>query len=296
MAVNYELRVSRPLLSGLIVTPGSAVLIGLRVLVLLLAALPAWFAVGGVAEKNASRAFFTGVEDRLPWAQYFEMFSTLIEAFGGALPLVLILTLGLKAFLEGGALRWLALQNLGDAPEGFWRGFLSAGAAWFRPMVWTMLLSGALLAIGLVVLVLLFGLLTGGGGPLADDATAYRTYLGTAAVLALCFLLYSTLVGAFVFWLRVAMVVQDHRNLFRELGSAVMVFLKAPFRGPFFYIVVALVSLAAGAFVIGLWRDTAPRDGMLMVFGLAWLGLLFVQAFLWHWVLRAGINLATQDA
>ena len=282
----------RPILSALRPVPGSWRLVGLRFLLVALSSVPALLAaLAALSSGPAREPYFTEIGGRLPLAPFGRLMGSVFPGFAMAtLVCAAIAVLG-DQFLTGGA---LALLASGRPVEGRLRVLKTvrrAGAAHFWPFLRLILLALALSGAGIVAIRSVFKAL--------DRAGAHGGWTGATRMLTLPFLsmslvmLWLATVGAWFFWCRI-LTVSDGRRRARRTGPLVLrVFWRHPLRSWGFFVVVTLGSTLASGAVVGAWLQAEPKGGAegggkLLLWIVAWLLTLSVQAFVWYWLLRAG--------
>jgi hypothetical protein len=279
---------SRPILNGLRPAPGSLRLIALRVAVLLLSSAPALIAAfAGVAGGAARRPYYTEVEGRLPIAHLVRVFQDLPTSFVPAVVASVVLAVLADQLLTGGALALLDPAR----PRGerirviatVWRD----GLTHLWPFLRAALLGLVLSAAGIALLRLLFKRL---------DVAGYRsgwtgqTVMLTLPMLSLSLsLLWLAVVGAWVFWCRLITAADGRRRVRRTGLLALRVLRRHPLRALGLFVALTLASTILSGAVLVAWRQADPGSaGRAIPWFLGWLCMVLAQAFVWHWLLRAG--------
>jgi hypothetical protein len=274
--------VRTPWLEAVRPVPGSLRLIGLRWLLWIVAAAPGAAAtIAGLAEGPARRAFFADAPRPLPIVHL----AAWTQEIPGA---------GLALLLGGACFAWLgnlmltaaAVRLLAEAPAGrarVWRSIFDEGTRAIWPYLRVSVLAVVWAAIGLRLIGLIFE-------RLADHATL-AGWTGGASLITLntwrilLALLWLSIVGAGAFWSRV-IVVDDDRHFVRRMhGIVPRLFARRPLGGLVMHVLVSLGALAACAAVLAAWRQSPGAS--LGLFVLLWLMGLLLQAWVWHWRLRA---------
>ncbi len=288
--------ITKPIRQGMGLVRGSLTLLLMRIAGSLLLVAPAMLAAKGAADEAAQSAFFSEAALPMP-ANHF--FSLLGQVLGAAAPaaIALILTIGLayKFLLDGGAMRWFALEAQND-PRGAgflgpWRVIFGEGWQWFWAMLRIAIVPGLLLVLALGTIAFL---VSPAENPLKipEGRTAFDFYvvipgIGAAAVLAL-----SWLTGALALQMRAVSVVNERKNTFYALWRGLGILARRPFQGTLIYLVIsAILALLSMALVVA-WRVTDPREGILMALIGAWLFTVLIQAYVWHWMARSAVLLS----
>lgn len=279
---------STPLLHSLAPVRGSGRLIAMRWLLSIAVALPGTLiGASAIGDALGRRPFYAESSGPMPLL-------TLIGFVGG------IPGAAWGALIAGAAIGWVANLMLtaaavetldpepsaaGDRPGSrlrVGRRFLDTGRKFRWPYLRVALTALVAIALGGRVIVLIFERLSV-HGQLAGWTGATLAIRLPAAQAAL-FLAWSGIVGALALWCRVILVADDRRRTRRLWPIAVRLAWRRMASALLFHWLLSLLSLSLAGVVLFAWRQS-PVPGTPWFAG--WLGVLLVQAFVWHWRLRA---------
>lgn len=285
----------RPVRAGLDLVRGSLALIVLRVGLLVLAGLPALLvAIVGIAAGPARQPYFTEVQGRLPLFHLLRLVDELPGAFGGMAVLAVLLAILGEQVLVAGGLTWL--EPDGAIREGScpWRTVLGRGWRWLGPMLRVLLLAALFAGAGLAAIHRLVEALLEHGE--VAGWTAHTLMVLLPLLRVLLGVLWLSFVGAWAFWCRVLMVADDRRRARSAWVLVARVLRRRPFSSILLYVLVTLLGQLVGGVVLAIWRQGPPTQlaGAVCWSG-SWLLVLALQAFLWHWLLRAARLLYAQE-
>lgn|GEM_PF-2213239 len=281
-------RGERPILSALRPVPGSWRLVGLRFLLVTVSSAPALIAAfAGLSSGPAREPYFTEIGGRLPLVPFGRLMGSVFPAFAMAtIACSAIAVLG-DQFLTGGGLALLAAERQVEGRLRVLRTVRREGAASFWPFLRLILLALVLSGTGIVAIRSLFKALDRAG---AHGGWTGATRLLTLPVLSMSLvMLWLATVGAWFFWCRVLTVADGRRRVRRTGPLALRIFWRHPLRSWGFFVATTLGSTLASGVVVGAWLQAEPKGGgKLLPWIVVWLLMLSVQAFVWHWLLRAG--------
>jgi hypothetical protein len=267
----------------------------LRWALVVLLSLPALLAgLGGISSGAARLPYYTDVEGRMPVIHLARLIRDMPGAFVPALLIAIVLTILADQVLMGGA---LALFDP-ERPQG---GRVKVLATVFREgltHLWAFLrvvLIGIVLsAIGAgVVRAIMKRLSTAGDRAGWTGATMLLTLPMLGMLLML---LWFSTAGAWVFWCRL-ITAADRRRRVRRTGLLVLrVFARSPLRSWGMFAGLTSASMLISGVVLVAWRQAEPRSGgAILLWALAWLATMALQAFVWVWLLRSGRLLYATD-
>lgn len=275
-------RPSRPIWDALSWRSGSVRLIGLRLIVLVLASVPAFFATRAGLASSVGRATEIANQEG---AQSFAVIATTLRALPDSFYAAAVIGL-LSFFVFAQVLNAAALHLLAPSPGAretrVWATLWQEGWLHFWPFVRVAALAGLLNILGVIVLVLLHRWLSRHGEAAGWlGITRVLTQPGLEIVAGW---LWFSCVGTLSFWCRVLIVADGRRRLRRTFFHVLRLLFRAPLRGGLFFVVVAVTVQVAGGVLLAAF---VPRGhGVSGV--LPWAVYLVVQAWVWHWLLRVG--------
>jgi hypothetical protein len=284
-----------PIRAGLDLVRGSLALIALRAGLLVLAGLPALLvAIVGVAAGPARQPYFTEVQGRLPLFHLVRLVDELPGAVAGMAVLAVLLALLGEQVLVAGGLTWLDPDETTREGAGPWRAVLGRGWSWLGPMLRVLLLAALFAGAGLAALHHLVESLIEHGE--VAGWTAHTLMVLLPLLRVLLGVLWLSFVGAWAFWCRVLMVADGRRRARSAWALVARVLRRRPFSSIVLYVVVTLLSQLVGGVVLAIWRQGPPtRLAGALCWSASWLLVLLLQAFLWHWLLRAARLLYAQS-
>lgn len=269
--------VSGPAVDALRGAPGSARLVLTRWLLAIAAAAPGLLAARGALEGSAGRQpWFADAPDPLPIRQL----TALLRDLGPAVP---VLAAGVVVAWLAQLLLTAAAVEVFDprrpsAPVRLWRRTFDTGTRYLWPYLRVTLAALVLLAVGARLVGVVFEALRDRGELAGWSA---QTIVFTLPALRLaCLVAWAGLVGLLAWWARVIVVSGDRRRIRRVLPMALRAWWRWPVQGVLLHLAVGAATLAVGAGVLGLWRQS-PGHGV--GWFVAWIGVLLAQAYLWHW-------------
>ncbi len=282
-----------PLRAGLAAVPGSWTLIGLRLAVWLLGAVPLLVTALGGARELALRPYFTDVAGKLPAAHLLRLRDTLGAELLIGLGLSLVLVVVAEQVLVGGAMAWLDPARGRQHARSVVGVIATAGLARLLVFARVVLMAGALLGLGVLLLRAAFAALEIHGDPAGWSGRSLMLTLPLAEGTTL--VLWGSLVGAFAFWCRLVTVADGRQRLRRTALVVLAVWRRHPLRTAGFYLGVTLALAGLSAGVLFLWRQHPPRGAGILFWSGLWLGALVLRSFVWHWLIRAGRLLYAAD-
>jgi hypothetical protein len=281
----------KPIVSGLGLVPGSVRLILMRTLASLVIALPAMIAALAASDKAARSDFFASAPVPMPANQFMALMGNVVGGAAVALPLMLLLTLAFKFFLDGGAMRLFALQARRAPRRGPWRTIFGEGWSYFWAMLRIAILPGILVTAAVIGIAVFFRSY-GDMARLPADRTAYATFIEAPAYAAAGFLIWAWLMGALALHMRAVAVVHERKNTFLAFWRGLGLLVRRPGQATLFYLIVSAVVAVLSAWIVIAWRGTDPRGGMLYLWIGLWLGAIVLQAYVWHWLARSAVLLS----
>jgi len=263
---------------------GSIAIIAMRVVLLVLAALPTLVMLGSaIASDPARRPYFTDVEGRLPIVHLLRFFEQL-PSLSAPIALGVVIALLGEQVLVAGALAWLGPRA--ERKAGVFGRVLQTGFSWLGPMLRVMLGAAVLVVAGSWAIDRLLSKI-GSYGEVANWS-GYTLGVLLPFLQGIATLLWTALVGAWAFWCRVVCIASERRQVRSAARVALFVFWRAPWRAPLFFVSVTVGSFLASAAVLIIWRQLPPPTvGHVIFIALVWLLTLVAQAWLWHWLLRS---------
>jgi hypothetical protein len=272
--------VTRAWMRGATFAPGSLRLILLRWTLCIIAAVPGMMAARGALEGTARRPYFAEAPDPLPVIELGRFMQQIPGSVWGVFAAGVVVSWLGGLLLTAGAVAVLDPARTG--PVKVLRTILDRGLHSFWAYVRVGLLALLVIVIGNRLIELVFERL-GRHGTVAGWTEQTLMILLPFSQAALS-LLWISLVGVLALWCRV-MIVAGERRYVRRLPSMVLrLWWRRPVRGLGAHILLATLSLAVGAAVLFAWRQSAGSTGGWLAL---WLTVLLMQAFVWHWRLRA---------
>ncbi len=276
--------------AGLSLGRGSLRLLVWRVLLLVVAGLPVAAVASGALEKSlAVQPYFADAAKPLPLVHLIRFCSEAPGSIWGALFAgVIIAWLGHQMLTAG------ALEVLRPEPPKrvkVWRAIFAATAAHLWPLIRIVVVAAVVAGVGA-------GLLKWAGGKIGDhgrvaDWTAQTVGLVLPSIRLLLTLVWFSVVGAFAHWCRVLTVADGRRRVRRTVLLVFRIWWRRPLQGPLFYVGTCLLNVALGAVVLAAWRQAS---GGVAMWAVLWAVTVLLQAFIWHWTLRAARLLYAQPA
>lgn len=283
----------RVLRDGLRLEPGSGRLILLRLLAHLGASLPLLLTALVTAASAARAPYFTDVAGPLPAAHLARLPGALGgAALGAATLLAALLFLLAEQVITAGALVWLDPRRGRDG-----RGPVAVVAREGLAQLWIFLRIAAFsllaLAAGGYAIRAGFASLEVRGDVAGWSGRTLVLLLPALQLLALA--LWAAVVGAWALCCRTLSVIDERRRVRRTALIALGVLRRHPGRALGYLVGVALCTALAGGGVLFLWRQQAPSGALLAAWAAAWLAVLGLQAWAWHWRLRAMLLLCARS-
>lgn len=285
MAVSARFR---PVLDGLRPVPGAKRLVGLRLVVVMLAAAPALLtALIGLSSGAARQPYYTEIAGRLPIARLARLMRDLPDGYGAALGASIVLAVLADQILTGGAAALLAPgRPLGDRPRVF-AVVCREGLTHLWPFLRAVGLGLLLIGIGAALLRLPFKRLESVGYQKGWSGTTMTLLLPLLSVAVTA--LWTATVGALVFWCRLITAADGRRFVRRTALLALRVLWRYPLRSWGLFASTTLISTLLSAAVLLAWRQAEPvRGGALALLLGGWAAAMFLQALIWVWLVRAG--------
>ena len=276
MAVN-----GAPAVEALRPVRGSVRLIATRWVLAILAALPGIFAARAALDDSAGRQpWFADAPDPLPLPQMLEILGQL----GPAVPVLMagVLVAWLVQLLITAAAVEVLDPRRAPGPVRLWRGTFDTGSRFLWIYLRISLCAVVLLVAWARIVGFVFEKLADRAEVSGWTATTIIYGLGISRVTLL--LAGAGLIGLCAWWSRVIVVTGGRRYVRRLLTMLVRTCWRWAFQGVIVPCVVGAASVLAAAVVLFVWRQS-PGTGT--IWFVLWLGLLLVQAYLWHWRLRA---------
>lgn len=268
-------------LRGLRLVEGSRRLIGLHWLLAILAALPGW-SLGRAALTDAvgRRPYFTDAPAPLPLPQLVGLLREVPNAMWGALAAGLVVAWLGRLMLTAAA---VVILDPGPAfgPVHVWRTVFDRGIRYVLPYLRVAVVSGLFLVTGATLIAGAFNLVLEHGE--TAGWTAKTLYITLPCGTGLAVLAWAAGVGVYAFWSRVVLVADRRRSVVGLIPVVWDLSLRRPMVFMVFHWIVSIASVALGAAVLVAWRQSS--SGAALWFA-SWLGVLLLQAFLWHWRLR----------
>jgi hypothetical protein len=276
-----------PIRSGLDLVPGGLALVAMRLLLLLLASLPAVvMLLAGLAGGPARQPYFTEVSGRLPLFHLLRLGSDLSGVLVGGLVLAVVLALLGEQVLVAGALSWLGRGPGEGAAKSPWRAVPARGIGLLWLMLKVVLLAVVCFGVGTALINRLFDALDH-HGELAGW-TGYTMMIFLPALRVICVVVWLAIVGAWAFWCRVLLVADGRRTVRSTWLLVLRVWRRHPLRAPLFYVVVTLASQLGAGVVLATWRQGPPGSASgVAPWLVSWLLVLALQGYLWYWLLHA---------
>jgi hypothetical protein len=268
--------------------PGAARVLAWRALALLIAMLPTLLVTVGALEAGpALEPYFTDGSGQLSLIGLIRL-SKNLQAVPATIALGAMLMLGFDLILTAGALSFFN-PNLDPPSRGVLGYLLVAGGRVFWP----------LLRIATVAAILL------GAGIAGINAVAHRAvvagwregwtgleHLEVRAAQALAIAGWLALVGAWQFWCRVITVADGRRRVWRSALLVFPVWKRHPVRGPFAFLLLSTLTIAASGLVVVEWRQAAPANSSaVLTLAVMWLLSVLLQAFVWQVLIRGALQL-----
>ena len=269
-----------PAIEALRPVRGSLRLIATRWVLAVLAALPGIFAARAVLDESAGRQpWFAMAPDPLPLPQMLEILGKL----GPAVPVLMagVVVAWLVQLLVTAAAVEVLDPRRAPGPVRLWRGTIDTGTRF----LWVYLRISLCAVVLLVAWARIVGLVF---EKLADRAEV-SGWTGTTIIYGLgisrlgLLLAGAGVIGLFAWWSRVIAVCDARRHVRRLATMVIRVCWRRVFQGLILPCVVGALSVLVAAAVLFAWRQSPGTATAWFVF---WLGLLLVQAYLWHWRLR----------
>jgi hypothetical protein len=266
--------------------PGSLNLILARWLLGIVAMLPGtWAGIDALASGPAAQPYFSDAPQPFPLLVFIEFLGRSPGSMWGSLALGAVVAWLGNQLLTAGAARILDRRS---PPPRVWRTTIDVG----RQYLGRYLRVAAFAAVWVLIAILLTNRAFEW---LADRGTlagwSAQTLLLTLPVTrALVLVAIASAVGTAALWCRV-IVVHDQRRCVRRLHQVVpRLARRAPVRGFVLSMLLSALSLVVAALVVLAWRQSGA--GALGVWLPLWLAVLLGQAYVWHWRIRACIELA----
>jgi len=289
--------VKSSLLSAVWLTRGSVRLIVARWLLALAVALPAMLVgQGAIGDALGRRPYFAEASDPLPMMRLARFLGDVPGSVWGTLAVGAVVAWWLQLILTAAAVELLRPDGASaDRPgKGAARGLRDAlGRVRGRftwPYVRVVLLAMVLLALGAVFVSMVFGRIADAGHHAGwpGKIVAFQLPLARMGLLWA----WASVVGTIALWCRIILVADDRRRVRRTLPLVFRLFVRRLFASLFFHWVLALASVALGAVVLVAWRQSVGSEVLWFV---AWQVVLLLQAFLWHWRVRAAVSVWWDD-
>ncbi len=264
---------------------GSLRLIALRWVLWIVSALPGVAATSGALEEAIGRRpYFADAPDPLPLDRLARLMSDMPGSIWGPLTVGLSVAWLVHLLLTAGAVE--ILSRTPGRTAHVWRSVAGAGTKSIWAYLRIALLAVVLIAIGNKL-----------AGAVFDRLDEYGQLAGwTGKTLAftlpltrgLLFFLWAGTVGVLAWWCRVIVVAQPCRRVRRLPLKVLRLWLRHPFQGLVFHLALGLATVFASAALLYGWRQSeASAAG----WSTLWLAMLLLQAFVWHWRLRASCRL-----
>lgn len=240
---------------------------------------------GAAADKAAvlgADPRFEGLGEPWPFFQSVHATANSIEGLAGALPLVIVLTLILKVFIDAGTARWLALKSEGN------RNVFSAlfGEGWsqwwafFRLTIVTLIVTAAG-AFGLSAVL--------GAGAAASGGTVYEDVIEAPARIAAAIGVWTLFTGMVATWAKGHLAVRGEKRAIPAFVFALTAAVRRPLSS-----LLILVILAAPTAIGAVWvaADRWSLEGSMSAGGYtaAGLAVVFLQSAAWF----AALTIATR--
>ncbi len=232
----------------------------LRLVLLAVAACPAWLAAQGALGRTFRDAWLADAGTPLPVMQLVGLLGRAgPAAFAGVLAGLAIFLLVHQAFVGGAAAALLPRRHGSPATAGWGRIFREG-----TPRTWTMLrvtlLGAVLLPAGALALSLPFRVL----GRMADRAgwSALALLVGLGGARLLLFACWGALLGTFLLHVRAHLVARDEHRVRRALLPSLAGMVRAPFRAAALPAFLLLAGPLLGGVPLALWRLAPPAGGV----------------------------------
>jgi len=282
--------VNAPALVGLKPVRGSLRLVGMRLALSGLAALPAILAARGALEDAVGRrSFFADAPDPLPLLPTIAMLGELGPAWA--------------AMVVGAAVAWLANLMLTAAAVEILdprrpayrvrlsRAMIDTGSRLFFVYLRVALLALVVLGIGGRLIGLAFDGLADHGKLAGWTARSLLLTLPIARIVSL--LAWAGVVGLLAWWCRVFAAAEGRRYVRRIAFAVPGIWRLFPLQAFLLQWAISIVSVVFGAMVLFGWRQSAAGAGGWIAL---WVAVLLLQAGLWHWRMRTSCLIwATRD-
>lgn len=269
-----------PAVEALKPVQGSVRLIAARWVLAILAALPGIFAARAALDASAGRQpWFTEAPDPLPLPQLIKILAELAPAVPVLVAGVVVAWL-VQLLLTAAAVE-LFDPRAAPGPVRLWRGTIDTGTRFLWVYLRISVSAAVLLFVGGLIVDAVFEKLADRAEVAGWSGTTIIYGLGIGQMALL--LTGAGLVGLCAWWSRVIVVGGGRRYVRRLPTMLVRVCWRWSFQGLILPGTVGMASVLAGAAVLFAWRQS-PGTGT--VWFVLWLGLLLVQAYLWHWRLR----------
>lgn len=264
---------------------GSLRLIVSRWVLWILSALPGVVVARGTLEETIGRRpYFVDAPDPLSPERLIRLMSDMSGAVWGALAAGFAVAWLANLLLTAGAVEVLS-RAPGDRVR-VWRSVFDTGTRSIWAYLRIAIVAAVLIALGTLAMGAIFDRV-GEYGDLAGW-TGKTLAFTLPLTRALLFFSWAAIVGVFAWWCRVIVVAQPCRQVHRLPLKVLRLWLRHPLQGLLFHLVLGSLAVAASAPVLYGWRQSAAASAGWIVL---WLLMLLLQAFVWHWRLRASCRL-----
>ncbi|RMF73170.1 MAG: hypothetical protein D6738_09485 [Acidobacteria bacterium] len=279
----------RPVLGAWRPVRGSRAVMLLQAAALVVASLPATGVFAVLAGGPARAPVLVEAARPLSWAALLRMLPGVLPAWAGlALSGVGVMFLA-TLVLRPGALAVLAAAERGTPVPRPARAVLAEGVRWIGPMLRVALVTALLIALGAALVGRAFGALSLHGARAGWSDLRLDVVLPLLRLAALGVVV--ALAGALAAMTRVVLVADRRRLVRSALPIAARVLRGAPGGALVFPVVLHGVVAGLGLVVLGWWRQHPPAGAGAAALRVVLLALLVaLQAFGWHWMLRAGLR------
>lgn len=278
-----------PLLSALKPVRGSGWLMALRLALVLASGLAPGLLARALMRSGPALSLVVVEAPRpLPLFQVLDIATSLWPVAAAALAstgLAIALDIGLSAaaiaVLDGrGREASVFATMLSAGREFFWR---FAGVSAIAATTWLGLCAAGVL-LGKVLIEHGYG----------AGWTALSLFVVVPGTLAATLQLALAVIGAWVLWVRVLIVVEAPHGLWRRSRLILHQWRRRPWSALGFFVSLTLANQLGSAVVLFAWRQLPPEGFTgLATYTVAWTATTALGVFVWHWTLRAALNLAS---